>query len=78
MDMKTLGKIYRIQGDENGIVFYPKSIKRSPFEKIELYFAKDFAIVERIIISSKNSSKTEIIFKAVKTDEDIDEDLFSI
>lgn len=78
MDMKTLTRIYRIQGDENGLVFYPKNPKRSPFEKIEFYLAKNFANVERIILLSANSSKTEIIFNSVRTDEDIDEDIFSL
>ena len=78
MDMKTLKKIYRIQGDEKGLVFYPKNAKRSPFEKIEFYLAENFANVERIILLSGSSSKTEIIFSSVRIDEDIDEDIFSL
>jgi outer membrane lipoprotein-sorting protein len=78
MDIKILKKTYRIESAENGIVFYPKNARRNPFEKIELYFAKDAAVFEKISLFNKNGSTVVITFMSVKIDEYIDEDTFSI
>jgi outer membrane lipoprotein-sorting protein len=78
MDIKTLKKAYLIELVENGIIFYPKDARKNPFEKIELLFAKDAVVFEKISLFNKNGSKVIITFKSVKIDEEIDEDIFSI